>query len=218
MRSNAGRLRLEIGEEGRRVHDAKHWAADAGAGMVAVGPIDAHVAETEQCRQCVVGHVPPVRKVLDRVGVLVQLLGDPEGKQQSSVDVVHRPDTCRAPAARASRCEPVDVVGTIRSASLDDDCTRHGRWTAASRRRRAAVIAVRARPSRSCNGLPSKSVSSIVVAGTQELTGMQVAVNAVTAHRRRITQRLQRSSRHVARSSHSRPSSRPCASCRSAIA
>ena len=130
----------------------------------------------QQPRQGRIGDIAPVRQVVDRVGVLVQLLGDPEGEQQVGVDVVHRGVGIEG-SANCIIGEPADVrardPGRRRLTTTAPTCSID--WTIDATSRRGDCG--RARIAGSCSGLPSKSVTSIVVAGPQELPGVQVAVD-----------------------------------------
>ena len=180
QREQRGRLRFEIGEEGGRVHDAEPTCQSQA------------LANGEQSGQRRVGDVTPVRKVLDRVRVFVEFLGDAKRQQQIVVDDVHGriASSAAATAAAVNRSTSTARSGRRRLTTTAPTCTIDCTIDATSRNGDCG----RDLSSRSCSGLPSKSVSSIVVAGTQELPGMEVSVNAMTRHLACVAERLQHGS------------------------
>ena len=96
------------------------------------------------------------------------------GRQRVAAST-NRSTSRRDPGRRRLTTTAPDVV----------DRLDHRRHVAQRRLRRAPV------PPASCSGLPSKSVISIVVAGAQELTGVQVAVDPVRGDQAGVAQRLQ---------------------------
>ena len=145
----------------------------------------------EQAWQRSVGDVSPVRQVTEssrRTRAVPARHGTPASVRRR----------CRASPSTQSTAAAGGRDREARRRRLPDRVVaasrrphRRARSTAPSTRRRATATAACSCRSRSCNGLPSKSVTTIVIAGPQELAGVQVAMDPVTRDHAGVTQWLQ---------------------------